>query len=105
MRLFDTTATGSPQRTSVSRTPAIGPTDCASSCDTRTSIVSTKFGGIAMPNFVSRAARKREVCWPKAVLTDDSKSMPGKVSVRTESITRSAMTLLSTSTPSQSQMR
>ncbi len=105
MRLFDTTAAGNVTRCKASRTPLIGLSEAASSISTLCSMVSKKFAGSVMSNDFSMPSRKRDVCWPKAVLTMGSKSRPGNVALSVSSITRSAMISLSTSTPSQSQMR
>ncbi len=104
-RLFDTTAAGSVTFSSASRTPLIGASDCASAISMLCSMVSMKLAGISTPKRASMPVRKRDVCWPNADFAAASKSRFGNVADSVSSSTRSAMTSLSTSTPSQSQMR
>ena len=104
-RLFDTTAAGRLTFSSASRTPEIGASDCASARSMLCSMVSMKLAGISIPKRDSIPARKRDVCWPNADLAAASKSRFGNVADSVSSRTRSAMISLSTSTPSQSQMR
>ncbi len=104
-RLFDTTAAGSAIWRSASRTPLIGLTESAIATSQLWSIVSRKCSGSVRLKRSATSARKREVCWPKAEATAARKSTPGKVRLSVSKSTWSAMTSLSTSTPSQSQMR